>query len=86
MQNTKVNRLFQHLWDSYLAMTPSAMKIHGLLGSAQRSDIENDHIALRTFNDERINLEKLASHFEAIGYRACGDYVFEKKTPKSKTF
>lgn len=86
MQNTQINSLFHNLWESYLEVTPSAMKIHELLGSAENSDIENDHIALRTFNDERINLKKLAQHFEALGYEECGDYVFEKKFLKAKHF
>ena len=64
--HTDVNTLFDNLWQNYLSVTPSADKIHDLLGSTQKDDIINDHIALRTFNIEKVGLEKLAAHFLAI--------------------
>ena len=48
--HTDVNTLFENLWQNYVEVTPSADKIHSLLGSTQQNDIINDHIALRTFN------------------------------------
>ncbi|MBV1788234.1 DUF1338 domain-containing protein [Marinobacterium sp. D7] len=71
--------LFRHLWTQYLEVTPSAQEVHRILGDTQDSDIVNDHIALRTFNLEKVNLEKLAAHFLALGYRQCGEYRFEAK-------
>lgn len=71
--------LFRHLWDNYRQVTPSAEKIHRLLGDTQGSEIVNDHIALRTFNLEKVNLSKLAEHFLALGYTEGGDYHFEAK-------
>ena len=67
--HTDVNALFENLWDNYLSVTPSAVKVHELLGSTQKDDVINDHIALRTFNHEKIGLEKLAAHFLAVGYK-----------------
>ena len=58
--HNNVDTLFDHLWNSYLEVTPSAVKIHKLLGDTQQSDVINDHIALRTFNIEKVGLEKLA--------------------------
>lgn len=71
--------LFQHLWDNYRSVTPSADKIHRLLAGTQGNHIVNDHIALRTFNLEKVALDKLAAHFLALGYREGGEYHFEAK-------
>ncbi|GGB80790.1 DUF1338 domain-containing protein [Marinobacterium zhoushanense] len=71
--------LFRHLWNQYLKVTPSAQEVHRILGDTQDSDIVNDHIALRTFNLEKVKLAKLAEHFLTLGYRQCGEYRFEAK-------
>ncbi|MDN3379861.1 MULTISPECIES: DUF1338 domain-containing protein [unclassified Pseudoalteromonas] len=84
--HTDVNTLFENLWQNYLAVTPSAVKVHELLGSTQKDDIINDHIALRTFNHEKIGLEKLAAHFLAVGYKECGEYHFEAKKLYAKHY
>lgn len=84
--HNNVDTLFQNLWDNYLTVTPSATAIHKLLGSTQASDVINDHIALRTFNHEKIGLEKLAAHFKAVGYKECGEYHFEAKKLYAKHF
>lgn len=84
--HTNVNELFENLWQNYLEVTPSAKRVHQLLGSSQQQDICNDHIALRTFNVEKIGLEKLAAHFKAVGYEECGEYHFEAKKLYAKHF
>ncbi|WP_105201444.1 MULTISPECIES: DUF1338 domain-containing protein [unclassified Pseudoalteromonas] len=81
-----VNTLFEKLWDNYLEVTPSAVKVHELLGSTQQDDVINDHIALRTFNLPKVGLEKLAAHFLAVGYKECGEYHFEAKKLYAKHF
>lgn len=82
--HTDVNALFAALWQDYIEMTPSAAKVHKLLGKGEA--IINDHIALRTFNLAKVNLEVLAAHFEALGYVACADYNFDKKKLRAKHF
>ncbi|WP_018693910.1 DUF1338 domain-containing protein [Algicola sagamiensis] len=82
--HTNVNVLFDHLWQNYLEVTPSAKQVHEVLGKGQT--LINDHVAFRTFNIEKVNLDKLAAHFEALGYVAKGDYDFEKKKLKAKHF
>jgi hypothetical protein len=84
--HTNVNELFAKLWENYLTVTPSARKIHALLGSSQQDDVINDHIALRTFNLPQIGLEKLAAHFLALGYVESGEYHFEAKKLYAKHF
>jgi len=82
--HTNVNALFEALWQDYIEMTPSAAKVHQLLSQGEK--IINDHIALRTFNISKVNLDVLAAHFESIGYVACGDYKFEAKKLNAKHF
>ncbi|MDC0664111.1 DUF1338 domain-containing protein [Marinobacter sp. SS21] len=78
--------LFRCLWDNYRAVTPSAERIHRILGASQDRAIVNDHIALRTFNLEKVGLDKLAAHFLALGYREGGDYHFEAKKLYAKHY
>lgn len=79
MHNT-IESLFAGLWQDYIKITPSAYHIHELLGDASgQMDIVNDHIALRTFNIEKVNIEKLAAHFISLGYEQKGEYNFEAK-------
>lgn len=82
--HTDINALFAALWQDYIQMTPSAAKVHALLG--QGKPIINDHIALRTFNIAKVNLDVLAQHFTSLGYVACGDYRFEQKKLIAKHF
>lgn len=84
--HTNFKDLFAALWQDYVQLTPSADKIHALLGSGQQDDVINDHIALRTFNLEKINLDKLAAHFIAIGYQESGEYHFAAKKLYAKHF
>lgn len=87
-----VEKLFDDLWKDYISITPSALNIHQLLtqheqqGSNKAKSLVNDHIALRTFNIEKINLDKLAAHFLALGYNEKGQYDFEQKKLKAKHF
>lgn len=81
---TKVTALFDKIWQQYLTVTPSASKIHQLLGN--NNDIINDHVAYRTFNIEKVNLEKLAKHLLGIGYTECGQYDFSAKKLTAKHF
>ncbi|XQW84646.1 DUF1338 domain-containing protein [Thalassotalea piscium] len=82
--NAKVTELFQNIWNNYLEVTPSAKKIHQLLGSG--NDVINDHVAYRTFNLKKVGLDKLAQHLLALGYKECGEYHFEAKKLYAKHF
>ncbi|MBD1387961.1 DUF1338 domain-containing protein [Neiella sp. HB171785] len=76
--------LFDALWQQYLEVTPSALAIHQLL--SHDGTINNDHIALRTFNSSPVQLEALAAPFEALGYQAKGDYQFNAKKLRAKHY
>lgn len=85
--HTNIDSLFEHLWQDYLTITPSAQKVHQLLGGTDsQASLVNDHIALRTFNDGRLNLDKLAAHFLALGYQEKGQYEFKQKKLNAKHF
>ncbi|WP_100658010.1 DUF1338 domain-containing protein [Alteromonas flava] len=83
--HTQVESLFDALWQDYIAITPSAHEVHKLLASDGEAII-NDHVAFRTFDRAKINLDKLAAHFLALGYEAKGDYNFEAKKLTAKHF
>jgi hypothetical protein len=87
--HNNIDTLFANLWQDYLAITPSAHKIHQLLGeheNAGQKDLVNDHIALRTFNIEKVALDKLAAHFLNLGYQEKGQYDFVQKKLRAKHF
>lgn len=72
------NQLLSKLWKQYATITPSAKKIHTLL-EQKGETIQNDHIAIRTFNDPRVNIGVLEKRFLEVGYEARGEYIFETK-------
>lgn len=85
--HTNIDTLFANLWQDYLSITPSAKKVHDLLGGQNgTASLINDHVAFRTFNIEKINLQKLSAHFLALGYEEKGQYQFEQKKLVAKHF
>jgi hypothetical protein len=70
--------LFTTLWNDYTQRNPHALTIYNLF-SERGENVINDHIALRTFNDPRINVEKLAEIFKKYGYEEKGEYQFPVK-------
>ncbi|TKB43957.1 DUF1338 domain-containing protein [Thalassotalea mangrovi] len=72
-----VTELFENIWKNYLSVTPSAIRVHELLGAGE--ELINDHVAYRTFNLEKVGIDKLAAPLLALGYQAKGEYHFEAK-------
>ncbi len=70
--------LFSTLWNEYTDRNPHALKIYNLF-TGRGETVINDHIALRTFNDSRVNVEQLAKFFIALGYEEKGTYEFAIK-------
>lgn len=75
---TDYHELMQRLWDDYRALNPQADAIHRLLTSRGEA-IVNDHIAFRTFADERVSIDVLARPFVAAGFQPRGEYHFPTK-------
>lgn len=77
--------IFDSLWKEYTERTPSAQKINELLIS-EGNQVFNDHVAFRTFDEPRVNIEVLARPFLAAGYVERGDYTFEAKKLYAKHY
>lgn len=77
--------LFQSLWNDYIQrLCPEADRVHELLEEGE--SLINDHIALRTFSNAPLGIETLAKPFIALGYKECGDYLFESKKLTAKHY
>lgn len=80
-----LDRLLDMFWNDYAAITPDAHEIHRRL--AERGEtIVNDHIALRTFDLDPIRVDSLAKPFAELGYRPSGEYAFEEKRLRARSF
>jgi len=80
----QVTQLFNNIWQNYVEVTPSAKQVHELLSTG--NDVINDHVAYRTFNLEKVSLDKLAAHLIKLGYKECGEYHFDAKKLYAKHF
>ncbi len=75
---TELEPFLDRLWSDYLELNPDAQQIEALLRERGET-IVNDHIAFRTFNDPRVNIEVLAQPFLEGGYQEGDRYAFEAK-------
>lgn len=74
----QAQEIFDKLWADYISQNPAAKQVYDLFIS-QGEEVLNDHIAFRTFNDPRVNIDVLASEFLNAGYEYKGSYDFEEK-------
>ena len=79
------NEIFDKLWAVYTTQNPATRKVHSLL-SAGGESIINDHVAFRTFDHPRINIDALSKEFVQNGYVYKGDYHFTEKKLYAKHF
>ncbi len=77
--------LFEALWQDYIKRNPHANKVHQLF-SNEGEKIINDHVAFRTFNHPRINIDQLAKFFIDYGYTEKGTYDFPVKKLYAKHY
>ncbi len=77
--------IFNHLWVDYIEQNPHAKRVYDLLVE-EGEEVLNDHIAFRTFNDKRININVLSKVFILNGYEEKGNYTFETKHLFAKHF
>ena len=80
-----LDSLFDKLWQQYSDVNIQAGQIHTLLRE-RGENIENDHIALRTFGLPQVNVEVLAEHFTKYGYEEKGQYEFVEKKLRAKHY
>lgn len=74
----EINEIFDRFWRLYVAQNPDALHIFKLFTN-QGEQVVHDHIALRTFNDSRMNMDVIARIFSENGYEKKGDYEFKAK-------
>ncbi len=77
--------IFKRLWDQYSRLNPSADGIHRLF-HLKGEEVINDHIAFRTFDDSRVNIDVLSRIFTENGYVESGEYEFPVKNLYAKHF
>lgn len=80
-----LNNILNRLWDDYTTQNPSAKKVYELF-SKEGETVLNDHIAFRTYDDSRINIDVLSRVFLENGYLEKGAYEFEAKHLFAKHF
>ncbi|WP_415904890.1 DUF1338 domain-containing protein [Neptuniibacter sp. QD48_55] len=85
MTNEELIQMLDEMWQDYLELNPEARQIHQLFSDLNYQVI-NDHIALRTFDLEEVNIDKMATPFLYSGYRAAGEYHFPNKHLYAKHF
>ena len=73
------------MWVDYININPLAKRIRDVLIS-EGEEIQNDHIALRTFNHPRVTIDVIAKPFLDSGYKYMGDYQFPEKKLYAKHF
>jgi hypothetical protein len=77
--------LLDKMWKDYVEINPLAQKIYDVF-TQEGEKVLNDHIALRTFNLPRVNVDVLAKPFLESGYTYKGDYHFTEKKLYAKHY
>ena len=81
----QAQEIFDRLWDKYITQNPEAKRVYDSF-VAEGEQVENDHIAFRTFYNTRVNVDVLARPFLLAGYEQNGYYVFEDKHLTAKHY
>jgi hypothetical protein len=73
--------LLKKLWKQYIQEIPAAKQIHQLFEARDEKVgyLDHDHIALRTFDDPRVNIEVIIKPFVDAGYTPSMTYDFPSK-------
>ena len=77
--------LLHKMWQDYTRMNPQAQRIHQLF-EERGETVQNDHIALRTFNHPKVTIDVLAQPFIDSGYVYQQDYQFPAKKLYAKHY
>jgi hypothetical protein len=80
-----LDQIFGKLWEIYTEQNPSVKGVYNLF-TGNGEAVVNDHIAFRTFNDPRVNIDVLSRKFIKEGYVEKGQYHFEEKKLFAKHF
>jgi hypothetical protein len=77
--------IFDQLWARYIEVNPKVHDIRNFF-IGEGESVFNDHIALRTFDDPRVNIEVLAQVFKKMGYIEKKSYHFSDKKLKANHY
>jgi hypothetical protein len=80
-----LDQIFDFFWSDYSSLTPDALRIHALL-EERGERFFNDHVAFRTFDRDPVGLESLAATFLDLGYSQTGEYMFEEKKLRARSY
>lgn len=72
------NKIFDKLWQIYTSQNPYVKKVADEFFDLGEH-VVNDHIAFRTFEDERVNIDVIAKPFIEAGYVLKNEYLFDEK-------
>ncbi len=76
--------LLSLLWQDYTSLNPRTLEIYDLLSS--KGHVQNDHIALRTYNHPKVNVDALSQYFTNLGYVPMERYQFTQKQLNAQHF
>lgn len=79
------NQIIEQFWINYINQNPHAKRVYDLF-IAEGETVVNDHIAFRTFDDPRIQIDKLAKLFLKNGYIEKQAYDFPLKHLHAKHY
>lgn len=85
MENHTLPQLIDLLWQDYVKTNPPAKNIYDLFLSKEGKVI-NDHVAFRTYDHPKINVDVLGKVFTNLGYSEKDDYHFKKKKLYAKHY
>ncbi|MCK7540429.1 MAG: DUF1338 family protein [Marinilabiliales bacterium] len=77
--------IFERFWNRFSTENPHAKRIFDLF-AARGEKVVHDHIALRTFDDPRMNIDVISRLFIENGYEARGNYEFKAKKLRGMHF
>jgi hypothetical protein len=84
-QMSPLENYLNQMWHDYCHMNPEAVAIYNLFTQSGET-VQNDHIALRTFNHPKLGIKSLAQHFIKYGYHEAGEYFFTEKKLYAKHY
>jgi len=73
-----MEEMFKKMWKDYTTLNPSVVKVHKVF-TDRGETVVNDHVAFRTFDHPKMNLQAMARVFTDNGYKSKGEYHFKVK-------
>jgi hypothetical protein len=76
---------FDALWSDFATIAPQAAAIRKRL-EQHAEQVQNDHVAFRTFNLSPLSLTELEKHVLGLGYTQLEEYSFEDKHLRARAY